>query len=788
MTDVKSLLESYHFDVLREMAELLEVSPDTTRKRSHIKALVPVLFTPQAVEKGLSLLSEPEALALAEIQRAKGRIQATRLRSQLLRNAIIEPQPVSQYSRNYAVPRATDPAHRRQTFGGVVARLMGTGLVCGEDIVDNYYSNRTKIHYDNVEILYIPPEIEDLLPEPPPLAPVEINVQALNQVQEGSARAFQRDLYFYWSTAHTTPLTLTKDGRLYKRDLRLVNEALLQPIEIGDKDEPDYPRLIFLRLLLTDLGLLNRRGQTVSGADHPEFLGRDPSDRIKQTFIQWREGTFWNELFSVPGIILSEAGTRIDPVPAQIAAARGPVLEHMAELHRVGMAANPSLPLESRWVPIAQLIESLRVGDYDFLFPRNYKPTTSYYYGYSSYASFRSPYISYGNEMGWNISPRFDDESEGWDVVEVGFVRSMLTEPMRWMGLVDIGYAGDRPVAYRLTPVGEWVLGVGQEIAIPQAEGKVIVQPNFEIFALDPISDLTLAKLDEFADRANAERAMKYRLTRESVYRAQRNGWTSGRIIETLDRLSDTPLPQNVLRTLEEWQTIHERIKIYRQGSLLQAADAELLDRLVADHRVANSLIGRPDQNAALIASRPGEIRELSRHLQEMGYPAARTRTADQDLHPSLTIDSNGQILFTIPLPSIYLYEQITPFTSQDERGRYFITQSAVQEAIEKGMSVQEILTRLTKLHLGHLPRWVEIKIRAWGHYYGDVAVQTLTLIQVKDKETLRELLAEPETEDILRPFAPDEEKALAVVVCDDPKALRELLAERSIAITKELE
>jgi hypothetical protein len=526
----------------------------------------------------------------------------------------------------------------------------------------------------------------------------------------------------------------------------------------------------------------------VRGTDHPPFLGQDPAERIKQAFVQWRDGTFWNELFSVPGITLSEAGTRIDPVSPQIAAARRHVLEHISELHQVGMASNPTLPYESRWVPILRLTESLRTGDYDFLFPRNYTPTSSYYYSYASYTSFRSPYISYGNEMGWNISPRFDDESEGWEVVETGFIRTMLTEPLSWMGLVDIGYAGNRAVAYRLTPIGEWALGVGQEIAIPQGEGKVIVQPNFEIFALDPISDLTLAKLDAFANRVNAERAIKYRLSRESVYRAQRNGWSADRITETLDRLTDTPLPQNVLRTLQEWQTIHERIKIHRRGALLQATDPDLLDRLVQDRRIADSLIGRPDSDVALIASRPGEIDELSRNLQTIGYPAARTRSANQEMRPAFTIDQTGCLHFTIALPSIYLYEQIAPFTARDEQGRYFITQTAVQAAIEGEMTVPEILKRLHRLHLGPLPRWIQIKVRAWGHYYGDAAVQTLTLVQVKDKETLRELLAEPEAKGILRPFSTDDEKGLAMLIADDLDALRAFFADRNIAIEDELE
>jgi uncharacterized protein (UPF0147 family) len=436
-----------------------------------------------------------------------------------------------------------------------------------------------------------------------------------------------------------------------------------------------------------------------------------------------------------------------------------------------------------RWVPVDRLLDMLRLADYDFLFPRAYRPGSSEYYTYYGYTSFRSPYISYGNKLGWSISPRFEDEAEGWEVVEAGFVRTMLCEPLYWMGLVDLGFSGDRLVAYRLTSAGEWALGLGSTLTIPEGEGKVIVQPNFEVIALDPISDLTLAKLDEFAERVSAERAITYRLSRKSVYRAQRNGWSARRIIATLNQMSDTQLPQNVQRTLEEWQEIHERIKVHRRSDMLQAADGTLLDRLMQDPRISSRFTNRVDQTVAIIAPRRGETEELVRNLQALGYPPARTMSADEKPRPSFTLDADGQLQFTIALPSIYLYEQIAPFTGRDEKGRYFLTRTAVEEAVAHGLTVDEILTRLQIYHFGPLPRWVTLKVRAWGKYYGDVSMQTITLIQIKDRATLRELMDEPEFEGLLHPFVPAEGKALAVIAAEDLETLYEVLAERNIEV-----
>ena len=168
-------------------------------------------------------------------------------------------------------------------------------------------------------------------------------VAALTYVNPSSARAFQRDLFFYWSAARDAPLLLTRQNRLYRKDLRRVNHALLQPEDLTEPDatgqatdEANVPRLVFLRLLLTDMGLLIRRDQTIVAAVQPAFLDQDPGERIRRAFTHWQNGSFWNEVLSIPGITAKGAGSRIDPVPSQIAHARKSVLEQIAEHHRSG--------------------------------------------------------------------------------------------------------------------------------------------------------------------------------------------------------------------------------------------------------------------------------------------------------------------------------------------------------------------------------------------------------------------------------------------------------------------
>jgi hypothetical protein len=194
------------------------------------------------------------------------------------------------------------------------------------------------------------------------------------------------------------------------------------------------------------------------------------------------------------------------------------------------------------------------------------------------------------------------------------------------------------------------------------------------------------------------------------------------------------------------------------------------------------------------------QTEELIHALERAGHPPIRTRSPTDTVHPqdtahpslSIAADREGspsglEIRFHVALPSIYVYAQIAPFTGQDEQGRTFLTPSAIDEAVRQGMSVDEIIERLSALHYGPLPHAVVKQIRAWGHYYGAAALQTITLIQVQDAETLNELLAEPGVREILRPFVPDPGRALALVDTDTCQSLHEILARYGITLQDQL-
>jgi hypothetical protein len=154
-------------------------------------------------------------------------------------------------------------------------------------------------------------------------------------------------------------------------------------------------------------------------------------------------------------------------------------------------------------------------------------------------------------------------------------------------------------------------------------------------------------------------------------------------------------------------------------------------------------------------------------------------------------------IQFDVALPSIHVLDRLAPFTlpcastaraepsrnAPSAADRLCLTPASLQKALQQGMTVAQILEQLQDLYDGPLPSWVERRIHAWSHYYGSASIQRVTLVQVRDAKTLRELLQEPRLQAILRPLEPDGDSSLAVVDESDLDSLYEIFDELGIAV-----
>ncbi len=765
MSTLKVLLQNYDANVLKQIAREHGYDVTTKTKNATVDWLAAKLAERQQVEQALTRVGAAEREILGLAQRAGGEVATGALEKSLKKSRTVAPPRKRDPWRMYE-PAKGDPKYRgKPTLEDAAAHLALIGLAFAREVAGASYGKQV-IGWELGRYLVIPEEIRALLPAF--AEPKQANVSDPARITPGSARNFQRDLSRYWSFVRREgKVEVTSQGWVYKKIVTELGKAL----GWNDKsrlDEKTNSYFFFLRRMLEALGLAHSTNQNEWGnlnsggfaaSDQHNFWSQPPAERVKLAYAAYLETTTWNEL-RVPSAVYGIDQRR--PAPQQLKAARRAVTERM----KARGAAS--------WIALEDLIQDLRLGNYEFLFARSSKNRE--YYGYP--ANYDTPYHQSSNPYGVTYN-NVADEASGWDQVEGAIITHIVTGPLHWLGLTDVGFDGDRPIAYRLTAMGAWLMGLGAQVQIAQAGGRVVVQPNFQIVAMEPISENVLMTLDEFAQFEGGDRALTYRLTRESVYRGQRAGWDAARLIAYLQDATHAPLPQNVKRSLEEWQAVHERITIRRGVSLLQVEDAATLDELFANQAVAPKLGRRIGGDIALTSDPAGAVNAA---LRDAGWLALLTQRGQTNAPASVTADESGNVTFIHRTPSIYAYEGIEPFAERIDARHARITPSSVAAATRIKLSVPEMIARLKQVHRGEIPQPLVMRLKAWGKYYGGAKLGTLTLIEFRDEQARAELLDDPELKQCLDPFDAGK-RPLALVRADSLEHVKALLAERGVEI-----
>jgi hypothetical protein len=135
----------------------------------------------------------------------------------------------------------------------------------------------------------------------------------------------------------------------------------------------------------------------------------------------------------------------------------------------------------------------------------------------------------------------------------------------------------------RLSPLGRWVLGLGELPDLPAFTQTLLVQPNLEILAYrQGLSPGLIARLGRFAAWKSLGAACTLHLKPDTVYTALEAGETCETIVQTLEQHSTKELPASVGQLLRTWANKHERISVYAAGTLFEFGSTEDLEEALA--------------------------------------------------------------------------------------------------------------------------------------------------------------------------------------------------------------
>lgn len=783
---LERMLDGYNVQTLFSLALATGVLPAKSKKPAKaplITLLAEQLCQQTRVTEAWGQLTQREKNILNRLLLHDGPVRTNAFRRELVRAGLVTlpPDPPKQKPNAYGYLRTDatysadhylgDPTRKDSTiFQDVIARLTQQGLIFSQ-FTGNNASTISKLTFHPADELIIPAALRRRLPKPTAVVN-EINQWQPDHTASSQPLQLLRELYLYWDFVRRHEVALLQSNLIGKRLVRTLGQVLLtqEPRLENATDETETGRLYLLRQLLQGLKLITvTNGKLVTAtpakATIPPFWTEPEVAQVKACLHAW--------LTLAVAVPLDREAA---PYYPQYDTARRLLLTVLRN-----HATND-------WLLLEDLLDLLATQNENFLFADRAgieRQSNTYYY------------------YGRNFSGTPAQLLQIFTTVEQRFVRNAITEWLLPLGLVEVGYAASASTqwsAVHLTPLGKQVLANLDEkparnrtaAEAPatyapdhQDAGRLVVQPNFQLLAMGPVPLGILAKLDLFAERRKADLAVfEYHLSRESVYQGQQAGLHIDEITNFLQTASGASLPQNLARSLHEWGAHHERI-VFRSGvSLLQAANAATLDRLLTTAPVADHIVRVLAPGVALV--RKGADQPILQTLLAADLLPAVSNDQPASADHSVEIDEQGVITPIHVVPSLHLHGRLARVAETDKQGQWRLTPASIKRAGGNRAKVLTLIDELRKLQRGELPAAVVTLVKQWGAYYGAAGATNITLLEFRDPQALQELLTHPALQSYLTPFAAGN-RALAVVPAKQLAAVKHILQTLGVPLQEGL-
>jgi hypothetical protein len=693
---LKQSLDLYHMDTLKQIAEHLDVDfpKGPVRKAWIVDAADKKVREIAGSNDFIGSLGQAERAILALLLKNGGVGTQRTVTLPLMKAGLIYVD-------------GQDATIDRPQLRDVVLRLMHIGLLLNLDDPGGMSSRRTFEPFDKIGIA---PEVGRVLPRklltvPEPSSAVQ-SVAAPPRVESADYELCLRQLFFLWAELRREPASRLKSGGIGKRDVRRITKGLLMD------EERDAERLLWMQAILQALNVLKSTPTAISAVDTDAVkLFWDASPRVQlATLLQSYSNVEHNFPLNLNAVVQYAYYSSIPIRPAK--EIREQVLTLLKEI------------AEAQWFPFPVFVAFLSEGRGGSLVVADNILNSLY------------------TNLRWYAAGRRDDLATALQQLDRQAALIVLKE-LHTLGVVELGYpaTGEVPSALQLTPLARAHF-TNQPFPASENGGQVILQPDFQILAMGPVALPILANLERFATREKfAESVVAYRITREGAYQALQRGESPDTIRVFLEDATRQPVPQNVVRTLEEWGEQYERIVIRRDITILQTDDAGMLDHLLND-KATGKLLHRLDAHTAWLRAKDTAKLEAYLRLQEM-LPAY-SQGPEADLPRSLRWDQDA-LRPRHPMPSLYVTGTLRRIATLRSSGaqhdnHWELTRQSLRTAVAAGMDVPAVIALLEQMTGAPLsPEW-EKQLKAWGSHYGDAQMASVILLRLESDDALQEL------------------------------------------------
>ncbi|MCP4642603.1 MAG: hypothetical protein GY851_19315, partial [bacterium] len=314
-------------------------------------------------------------------------------------------------------------------------------------------------------------------------------------------------------------------------------------------------------------------------------------------------------------------------------------------------------------------------------------------------------------------------KTQNWRSHEQRLFCWMVQSMFAKLGVVQVS---EDQKAFRLTPLGQYVLGVGpapEEAAsgavTEHANGNaVVVQPDFEVVAyLDRCSLDLRRKLDLFCQRANGGIVRTYRLTQETVYRGVRSGMSASVFLDLLECSSERPIPENVREQFATWQRKLESVVLRTNCHVLEFQNAKQARQFLSGQPEAR-LVG---DRFVLAREAPPEVSARIDYTKPRGAclqqePGLGLRAAWEDVH-------------------LFLKRRLDTVCEVASDKHLDVVVRLTPEGVKNGVDWGLIVADLESLVTGPLAPRYRTALKAWSGDLAPAQSATATLVRFDDPE-----------------------------------------------------
>ncbi|NJD59506.1 MAG: hypothetical protein C3F13_04010 [Anaerolineales bacterium] len=334
----------------------------------------------------------------------------------------------------------------------------------------------------------------------------------------------------------------------------------------------------FLTALLDSADLLDK-----AGGPAPEpvrlFLEAKRGDALLQLYKAWKQSKAINELSLLPGLVV-EGNWQNDPVGT-----RRVVLDLLQKL------------AGDTWWSLGSFISLIKQHNPDFQRPA-------------------------GDYDSWFIRVESGDEYlrgfEHWDDVDGRLIRYILTGPLYWLGILELGSheEGGEVTAFRLSTWSKALLIEAAPKRLPLEDEALVVRSDARVSARRLVPRRVRYQLARFCvwEKETPEEHI-YRITPASLQKARKQGLSVNQLVSLLNHHAKV-VPPSLIKALARWEQHGSEARL--EEMVVLRVDSEEVIQALRKSR-ASRFLGET-VGPTTIAIKPGAVDKVLGALAELGY------------------------------------------------------------------------------------------------------------------------------------------------------------------------